>query len=340
MQIEIITDYQQFAEVKGTWNDLLPTSIIDVPFLRHEYLSLWWETLGGGEWESGKLMIAIGKDDGGEIVGIAPLFMPIEGNSEPRLMFIGSIEISDYLDLVVSPTNLDNFVSELFDVLEEIEMSEWVHLDLYNLPDWSPSVEVITKNALERGWEVNREVYQPCPMIDLPSTWDEYLNGIKKKQRHELRRKLRRTENYAEPVRFHIVNREDDLEQVITDYIELMSYDTRKQEFLSAPMRENVQGVIRLAMQEGYLLLVFLYVGGTPAAAYMHFDYANRIWVYNSGINPTYLDLSPGWVLLGKTIQWGIENGREALDFMRGDEVYKYRLGGVDRNVYRLLISR
>jgi CelD/BcsL family acetyltransferase involved in cellulose biosynthesis len=72
----------------------------------------------------------------------------------------------------------------------------------------------------------------------------------------------------------------------------------------------------------------------------MHFDYGNRIWVYNSGINPAYLDLSPGWVLLGRTIQWGIENGREALDFMRGDEIYKYRLGGVDRNVLRLLISR
>jgi CelD/BcsL family acetyltransferase involved in cellulose biosynthesis len=340
MQIAFITDPQQFETINSSWNKLLQTSIVDVPFLRHEYLSLWWQTFGGGEWESGKLTIAVGKNQENEIVAIAPLFTPVEQRTEPRLMFIGSIEISDYLDLIVRQNDMEEFVDVLFDSLDEMDREEWVDLDLYNLPDWSPSVDAFTDNAVLRGWKVRREVYQPCPVITLPSSWEEYLSGIKKKQRHELRRKLRRAENYAEPVRFHIVSKEDDLDGVIENYLQLMSYDTRKQEFLSAPMRENVEGVVRLAMEQEYLLLVFLYVGDTPAAAYMHFDYGNRIWVYNSGINPAYLDLSPGWVLLGRTIQWGIENGREALDFMRGDEVYKYRLGGVDRNVFRLLISR
>ena len=34
------------------------------------------------------------------------------------------------------------------------------------------------------------------------------------------------------------------------------------------------------------------------------------------------------------------ENGREALDFMRGDEDYKYRFGGVNRHVQRVQIGR
>jgi CelD/BcsL family acetyltransferase involved in cellulose biosynthesis len=45
-------------------------------------------------------------------------------------------------------------------------------------------------------------------------------------------------------------------------------------------------------------------------------------------------------VLLAYVIQWGIENGRTALDFMRGDEDYKYRFGGVDRFVLRVQITR
>ena len=340
MQINFLSDLRQFETITESWNKLLQNSIVDVPFLRHEYLSLWWQTFGGGEWDSGKLMIGVGRTEANDIAAIAPFFKPVEQRPEPRLMFIGSIEISDYLDLIVSRDDLEDFVGALFDSLAEMDRDEWVDLDLYNLPDWSPSVEVLTENAERRGWDVRREVYQPCPVITLPSTWDEYLSGIKKKQRHELRRKLRRAENYTEPVRFHIVSKEDDLDRIIEDYLQLMSFDTRKQAFLTAPMRENVQGVVRLAMKQGYLLLVFLYVGETPAAAYMHFDYGDRIWVYNSGINPAYLGLSPGWVLLGRTIQWGIENGREAVDFMRGDEVYKYRLGGVARDVFRLLISR
>jgi CelD/BcsL family acetyltransferase involved in cellulose biosynthesis len=45
-------------------------------------------------------------------------------------------------------------------------------------------------------------------------------------------------------------------------------------------------------------------------------------------------------VLIGYLIQWAIEQKREAFDFMRGDEQYKYRLGGVDRFVQRVQITR
>lgn len=340
MQISWHSTEAEFAQLKPAWNRLLENSITHVPFLRHEYLSLWWETLGGGEWKAGKLFTAVGQDHSGEIQGIAPLFKPAEGTSDPRLMFLGSIEISDYLDIIAASNHLETFVNSLFESLASMDRDQWVSLDLYNLPDWSPSVGVLTTSAEDRGWAVQREIYKPCPVIELPDSWDLYLQGIKKKHRHELRRKLRRAEGYPEPVTFQVIGKDDDFESVIEDYLQLMSYDLRKQEFLTDPMRANIQGLVRLAMEMGYLLLVFLYVGSEPAAAYMHFDYLNRIWVYNSGINPKYLDLSPGWVLLGKTIQWGIENRREALDFMRGDEIYKYRLGGVDRHVLRLVIRR
>jgi hypothetical protein len=340
MQISLHTDQMEFEKLSSVWNRLLNRSITDVPFLRHEYLSLWWETFGGGEWDSGELFIGVGRDDEDEVIGIAPFFRPEESGESPRLMFLGSIEISDYLDFVIPKPDLGEFIESLFQALEPLDRNEWVNLDLYNLPDWSPSVKLLTESAEKRGWKVSREIYQPCPMIALPASWEDYLSSIKKKQRHEMRRKLRRADSYPEPVRFHIVSKEDDLEKMIEVYLELMSYDTRKQDFLSAPMRANVRNLVRIGIHNEYLLLVFLYVGDTPAATYMHFDYGNRIWVYNSGINPKYLDLSPGWVLLGKTIQWGIEHGREALDFMRGNEEYKYRLGGVDRNVFRLVISR
>jgi CelD/BcsL family acetyltransferase involved in cellulose biosynthesis len=39
-------------------------------------------------------------------------------------------------------------------------------------------------------------------------------------------------------------------------------------------------------------------------------------------------------------LQDAIENGRTAVDFMRGDESYKYDLGGRDRKVHRLVLTR
>ena len=52
-----------------------------------------------------------------------------------------------------------------------------------------------------------------------------------------------------------------------------------------------------------------------------------------------HMELSPGWVLLGHVIQWCCENGRYEFDFMRGDEEYKYRFGGVNRFVMRARVK-
>jgi CelD/BcsL family acetyltransferase involved in cellulose biosynthesis len=119
-----------------------------------------------------------------------------------------------------------------------------------------------------------------------------------------------------------------------------MTFDAEKKSFLTEVMRTHMRDSIHAAFQAGWLQLSFLEFGGEKAAAYLNFDYANKIWVYNSGINYKFAELSPGWVLLAYLIQWGIDHGRECFDFMRGDEVYKYRFGGIDRHVYRLQINR
>jgi CelD/BcsL family acetyltransferase involved in cellulose biosynthesis len=87
----------------------------------------------------------------------------------------------------------------------------------------------------------------------------------------------------------------------------------------------------------GWLQLTFLTVDGVPAAGYLNFDYNNRILVYNSGLLPEgYAHLSPGIVLLTYNIRYAIEHGRKAFDFLRGNEEYKYRMGGVDQPVMAL----
>jgi CelD/BcsL family acetyltransferase involved in cellulose biosynthesis len=87
------------------------------------------------------------------------------------------------------------------------------------------------------------------------------------------------------------------------------------------------------------LQLAFLTVGEVKAAAYLNFDFLNRIWVYNSGIDPRFSEHSPGWVLLGYLLKWANENNRFEFDFMRGNEDYKYRFGAIDRTVVRVHIT-
>jgi CelD/BcsL family acetyltransferase involved in cellulose biosynthesis len=341
MQFQAIRSLTEMETLAEEWNALVRQSASDVPFLRYEYLRTWFQTRGGGEWPQCDLFIVTGRDDSGALVGIAPLFFTTNRDSDPALLLLGSIEISDYLDLIARPEDLEPFVEGLLDFLTGPEAPAWVALDWWNLLDSSQTQAAVQAAAERRGWTFSQEKMYHCPYINLPGDWEQYLSEqVDKKQRHEIRRKMRRAENYLVPVRWYIVEDESTLDDEIEAFLELMAYDHEKAGFLTDPMREQMRRSAWAAWKAGYLQLSFLEIGEEKAAGYINFDYDNHIWVYNSGLNFDHGKLSPGWVLLGYLLQWANDNGRQHFDFLRGDEEYKYKFGGVDRFAERVLVKR
>lgn len=319
-------------QLSAEWKALLALNSIQVPFLEFQYQKIWWETRGGGEWPDARLaLITAHLND--RLVGIAPLFWANDKDGLPALFNIGSIEVSDYLDLLVIPEYTEEFIAGLLAFLTGSDFPSLAAFNLYNLLDSSPILPHLQKAVSSNGWQLDVEKLQHSPYIELPGDWEAYLAGIDKKQRHEIRRKMRRAEESESSVRWYIVSEPETLEAEIDAFLELMKNDGDKQAFLRPAMQNFMHRVIRMAFEAGYLQLAFLEVEGQKAAAYLSFDYQNRIWVYNSGLNRDFQSLSPGWVLLGYLLQWANERGRKEFDFMRGDEEYKYRFGAVDRYV-------
>jgi CelD/BcsL family acetyltransferase involved in cellulose biosynthesis len=330
--------HNDFSEIDpSAWNALVLQSIADTPFSRYEYLSEWWKTLGGGEWKDAQLvLVSATKND--QLIGIAPLFIA-EYDGRQALLLVGSIEISDYLDLIVREEDLPRFLSGLIDFLASSHADAWSAIDWYNLPDDSPTLAALKAESGRRGWNYHEEIYRPTPRIALNGDFEDYLSRIDKKQRHEIRRKMRRAAESGR-VRFHILEKDADIEPELESFFHLMVQDPNKAMFLKDVMRDQMSTSIRIAHEQGYLWLAFLEVDGVKAAASLNFDYKNKLWGYNSGVSRDFMDLSPGWVLLGHVIQWCCENRRYEFDFMRGDEEYKYRFGGVNRFVMRARVVK
>jgi len=330
--------HKSFSEFdQREWNNLVEISIADTPFSRYEYLSAWWATRGGNEWANPELILISARENN-ELVGIAPLFIS-EHEERNTLLLIGSIEISDYLDLIVQDRDLSRFLNGLLDFLASSLPFDWSTLDWYNLPDDSPTLDALKIESEKRGWYHLQEIYRPTPRISLNGSFEEYLANIDKKQRHEIRRKMRRL-NESGRGKFYVVDQSADLDTELESFFHLMVQDPGKKEFLHNAMREQMTTAIRGAHKSGYLWLGFLEIDGEKTAASLNFDYRNKLWGYNSGVSREHMELSPGWVLMGHTIQWCCENGRSEFDFMRGDEEYKYRFGGVNRYVMRALFIR
>jgi CelD/BcsL family acetyltransferase involved in cellulose biosynthesis len=255
--------HKDFSDIsEETWNVLVGQSIANTPFSRHEYLSQWWKTLGGGEWkvqasDRPPVLVLISASENDQLMGIAPLFIT-EYDGQRALMLVGSIEISDYLDLIVRAEDLPRFLSGLLDFLASLEAAEWSGLDWYNLPDSSPTLAALKAESEKRGWAYHEEVYRPTPRIPLNGSFEEYLARIDKKQRHEIRRKMRRAAESEKNVRFTIVDGTDDINPEIDAFFDLMVHDPGKDEFLHPAMREQMSATIQNAHTHRYLWLAFL----------------------------------------------------------------------------------
>ena len=59
-----------------------------------------------------------------------------------------------------------------------------------------------------------------------------------------------------------------------------------------------------------------------------------------AGVDPDARDLSPGVLMVYAYVARALAAGKRRLDFLRGDESYKYEWGAVDEPIQRLLVRR
>jgi CelD/BcsL family acetyltransferase involved in cellulose biosynthesis len=340
MHIEVIQTETEWLSLADEWNRLLEDSITPVPFLRHEYLTAWWAHRGGGEWPDSALFILMARNDAGELLGVAPMFLSKNHAGEDTLMLIGSIEISDFLDILVKEADLEPFLDALLAYLTGPDAPQWQALEWANLLETTGTLPALKKAAGKYDLPFHQERIQPAPFITLPDDFDAYLESLDSRHRRELIRKMRNALGYFIPVEWYVVEDENSLEGEVDDFIAMMREEEDKDVFLTDEMVAQIHAIAQATFEAGWLKLSFLKVGKEKAAGYFNFDYDDRIWVYNSCIARKHGRLSPGIVLMGFIIQDAIEKGQGELDLMRGDEEYKYQLGGQDRYVVRATIKR
>ncbi len=334
MRVELLTASSGFDRLADEWDDLLQRAVIRSIFLSHSWQRTWWEHLGNGG-----LRLIVVRDDAGQLTGIAPLFEP-EADAR-RLSFVGCVDVSDYLDVIVDRKVADDAYQALWDFLSGPNAPAWDALDLCNIPDRSPTHTRLAELARSAGCTADVTVDEVCPVITLPGSWEDYLASLDKKQRHEIRRKLRRAEESAE-VHWYVVEQDDGLEPDVESFIELHQKSTAEKEgFWDEPMKAFFRAMAARFAHAGWLKLYFIEFDGQRAATFMCFDHMNEILIYNSGYDPArFANLSPGIVLNARLIEHAIQLGRARLDFLRGDEEYKFRFGASPEPVHRLRIGR
>jgi CelD/BcsL family acetyltransferase involved in cellulose biosynthesis len=309
---ESLASYYSDSELNLNWN---------LVFTLPAWLKVWWFNFGSG----GELFIRSVRQNE-MIIGIAPLQI-----RNGIASIIGSVNVCDYEDFIISPGHEKEFFNSLLDHLKSQNISR-LHLETIR-PD-SSIVTYLIPLAKDRGCEIDYHQTDVSSDISLPSNWDDFLKILDSKQRHELKRKMRNLVGIGETEYRAIIDK-NSIPYAIDDFLNLFPESRRdKAEFLTSDMKIFFRSLALSLSEAGIVGFGAIELGDHPLAMVMYFDYNDNIYLYNSAYNLDYRSYSVGIISKALCMQDSINKRKKKFDFLKGSEQYKFYLGGKEIPLY------
>ena len=110
--------------------------------------------------------------------------------------------------------------------------------------------------------------------------------------------------------------------------------------FLTPRMADFFRRLAAAMAPAGLLRLYFFHVDGKRVAAVLCFLADGELQMYNSGYDPDFRELSVGLASKVFVVRDAIERGLARVNFLRGEEPYKFQLGAKPTPVTRLVLQR
>lgn len=306
------------SELSGAWSEVAerrsPASI----FLTPEWIAVTRE-----HEHADAVTLAVGDPPH----GIAALAREADGT----LRFAGG-ELTDEQD-VVAPAGGEHEVASAVAAWISGEAPRRVRLDF--VPEDVPTLGVVAAVLGEAGYRVDRSRLITSPRLGLPSTFEAYVQSLGKKERHELRRKIRRLEN-ATHASFRWAS-DAERAAALDRFFELHRLSRgEKADFMTPAVERFFRDIADTLAPLGRLRLGVLRAHDEDAAVLFAFAYRGTLALYNAAYDPALASLSIGIVSHAWAIREAIGERFDTYDLLRGDEPYKYDLGATDRWLGRL----
>jgi len=358
MQVERITTWPELVAIEADWNALAGST----PFRTWDWLATWWKHYGDGRRDGrprrellhDRELYVLAVYDGTvanadrnarQLVGIAPWYIDRSALQGSVVRWLGDGEVcTDHGSLICRPHDDERVAAAIAEALAD-RFNDWDRLELGAVDAEDATVDHLL-TALEcRNCRASKETAGSCWVLDLPASWDDYLAGISKSHRKQLRRLERRVLESRRVV-WHRVQNITELNAAWGVLVEL--HQRRRQSlgqpgcFAARAFHDFHREVAERLLGRGQLRMSWLELDGTPAAAEYHLADGATTYAYQGGVDPDRLDAEPGRLSMIPCLRQAIEERHQRLDFLRGDEPYKAHWRATPRAMwnYRVVPDR
>jgi CelD/BcsL family acetyltransferase involved in cellulose biosynthesis len=273
---------------------------------------------------------------GGRLVAVLPMSIRDDGLLETL-----APGVSDYLDPLIHPDNETEVWRVILKLLSNLRAGKWKNITFHNVRDSARCRAILPELAAAEGFAFESRVYESCPCINLPKTFDEFLGSLDSHERKETRRKINKaiTKGNARVVRCGTDPAE--IAQSIPVVLSMMEQAPgEKGEAVKRFLRPLLEKAAPVLVAQQKMWLTTLYVNEEPAACTLQFPHADGPMLYNCGFDAAKKEWSSGVVLTALIIQLAIESEAKVFDLLRGEEPYKYKLGAVNRPLWMLNLTK
>jgi len=235
--------------------------------------------------------------------------------SDKTIVNIGNREFVDYRPTSeISKSILENnFISNVnFDSLHYFQIQKILQSEIYK------SIRVKKSDI-----SVN---------LSLPEKYDDYLKNLTKKNRHELNRKKRKFSDQVDSFEL-LESRENEIFKIFVSQHKKSKGEKGK--FMTEKVEAYFEKLLKL---EGWKIYYLNTNKGVVSTAFC-FENTNGCYLYNSSRDNEFNSINPGIVLNDLIIQSLINDGKSFFDFLKGNERYKFDLGGKLVQLYDLSLS-
>lgn len=338
-----IMDEEDFYCLENSWNRLLKNSSNNNPFLTWDWLYTWWSFYKKGK----ELCILLIKEKG-EILGIAPLYLCVKrimGVPINFLRIMGDEEVcSEYLDIIVKENKEEEIYPFLCHYLTKSGLS-WDVLFFSDVLKDSKFLPFIVDFPSDRGMKAIIRDVTINPYLILPATWAQYLEFCSKNVKKNFKR---RCNKLSKSFKWRFGPCPDDcnktLEQAMVQmmYLHEKRWEQKKQYgvFRRKKFRRFHLNVAELFYNKGWLRIFFIWINQRAVAALYGYQYGQKFYFYQMGVNPQMAKFGIGNLLLLLSIQHSVDANLKEYDFLRGESPYKYQLTKNQRKNISIHVAR
>ena len=337
MYVRCVNNWAELDRYRHAWDTLAEGSV----FRSWTWLSTWWRHYGEPDARRElHVYLAFSEVSASpeSLAAVLPCYVEASWTQGRVLRLLSDGEVcSDHLGLLAA-ANAEQSATAIATYVAESD--DWDLLYLATVDSDDAATTALLDRLALNDCTTSRLVADRCWVIDLPSTWEEFLAMQSKSHRKQLRQLDARVLQ-LERANWKLVTSPAEFASAWSTLVDL--HQRRRISlaepgcFASRTWAAFHWDVAQQLLAEGRLRLSLLELDGQPIAAEYHLAGVGATYAYQGGVEPERLDDEPGQLSTICAIKQAIADGHAHFDLLRGDEPYKAHWRAVPRQTLRLV---